>query len=93
MNVIKGVNRRIIEIQETDSSCFEKAVLYVRPDCDVPPSRLEAEARLYARRIMNSGELHEHKKQDRFIRVLTITVTVLVIAAVLISAALLIVGI
>lgn len=93
MNVIKGVNRRIIEISGTDNSCFEKAVLYVRPDCDISQSRLEAEARIYARQIMNSGELkEEQKRSDTLVRVLTISVTLLVIAAFVISAALFFIG-
>ena len=44
MNVIKGVNRRIIEIQETDSSCFEKAGLYVPGGTAVYPSTVLMDA-------------------------------------------------
>ena len=44
--MIKGVNKRVVEIICTDNEFFEKAVLYVKSDKpDVPSSRLEAEAR------------------------------------------------
>ena len=44
--MIKGVNKRVVEIICTDNEFFEKAVLYVKSDKpDVSSSRLEAEAR------------------------------------------------
>lgn len=44
--MIKGVNKRVVEIICTDNEYFEKAVLYVKADKpDVPSARLEAEAR------------------------------------------------
>ena len=50
--MIKGVNRRVIEITGTDSEYFEKAVLYVKADKrDVSPALLEEEAREYIGRI------------------------------------------
>lgn len=50
--MIKGVNRRVVEITSTDSEYFEKAVLYVKADKrDVPASLLEEEAREYVGRI------------------------------------------
>lgn len=30
--MIKGVNRKVIEINRTDSDYFERAVLYLKPD-------------------------------------------------------------
>lgn len=30
--MIKGVNKKVIEINRTDSAYFERAVLYLRPD-------------------------------------------------------------
>ncbi len=51
--MIKGVNRRVVEITSTDSDYFEKAVLYVRSDkSEVPAVRLEAEAREYIRSLV-----------------------------------------
>ena len=50
--MIKGVNRRVVEITSTDNEYFEKAVLYVKADKrDVPAARLEEEAREYMGRI------------------------------------------
>ena len=52
MAMIKGVNRRVVEITSTDNEYFEKAVLYVKADKrDVPAARLEEEAREYIGKI------------------------------------------
>lgn len=32
MNLIRGVNRQIIEVCETENAFFEKVILFVRPD-------------------------------------------------------------
>ena len=39
MNVIKGVSRRIIEINRPESPYFERAVLYLRPEMSDAPHR------------------------------------------------------
>lgn len=31
-NMIKGVNKNVIEISETNHACFERAILFVRPE-------------------------------------------------------------
>lgn len=50
--MIKGVNRRVVEITSTDNEYFEKAVLYVKADKrNVPAVRLEEEAREYMGKI------------------------------------------
>ena len=55
--MIKGVNRRVVEITSTDNEYFEKAVLYVKADKrDVPAVRLEEEAREYMGRIAPKKE-------------------------------------
>ena len=44
--MIKGVNRKVVEIKNTDSIYFEKAVFYLRPEVRELPadiSRSEAE--------------------------------------------------
>lgn len=44
--MIKGVNRKIIEISGMENDYFEKAVLYVRPDkSEISETRLGLEAR------------------------------------------------
>lgn len=48
--MIKGVNKKIIEINNTDSLYFEKAVFYLRPNVSVLPeeiSRRETERLTY----------------------------------------------
>lgn len=44
--MLKGVNKRVVEIVCTDNEYFEKAVLYVKSNNpDVPAARLETEAK------------------------------------------------
>ena len=46
--MVKGINRNIIEIAETNSEVFERAILIVRPGSrDKDASALEAQARRY----------------------------------------------
>lgn len=46
--LIKGVNRKIIEIKSPESAYFEKAILYVRPDMSSAPTQLlRREAEIY----------------------------------------------
>lgn len=46
--MIKGVNKKVIEINNTKNIYFEKAVLYVRPEMlDTPHSHLMKEASYY----------------------------------------------
>ena len=47
-NMIKGVNKRVVEIICTNNEYFEKAVLYVKSDkSDVSSAKLENEARIF----------------------------------------------
>ncbi|MCI8497319.1 MAG: hypothetical protein HFE85_03580 [Clostridiales bacterium] len=43
--MLRGVNRQIIEVNETDSRYFEKAILFVRPGCDEKEGNLQKQAR------------------------------------------------
>lgn len=46
--MIKGVNRKVIEINHPDSVYFERAVLYLRPDiAEVPLHEAQAETEYY----------------------------------------------
>lgn len=46
--MVKGVNRSIIEISETESQVFERAILFVRPGSQGrQPEQLEEQARRY----------------------------------------------
>lgn len=51
--MIKGVNKRVVEITSTDHEYFEKAVLYVKADkSNAPAEKLGEEAREYLGRIV-----------------------------------------
>jgi len=51
--MIKGVNRRIVEITSTEHDYFEKAVLYVKADkIGLPTEKITEEAREYLGRIL-----------------------------------------
>ena len=44
--MIKGINRQIIEVNDTGSRYFERALLFIRPDSSVPgEKKLKTEAR------------------------------------------------
>ena len=56
--MIKGVNRRIVEITSTEHEFFEKAVLYVRADkCNLPSDKITEEAREYLGRIVPARKM------------------------------------
>lgn len=57
--MIKGVNRRIVEITNTDNEYFEKIVLYIKADkANVSENWLALEARAYI------GERFPDKKRE-----------------------------
>jgi len=48
--MIKGVNKKVIEINHPDSVYFERAVLYLRPEvAEVPMQQAEEETAYYFR--------------------------------------------
>lgn len=53
--MLRGVNRQIIEVNETDSRYFEKAILYVRPDCNEKNGDLQKHARQMIDRLDAPG--------------------------------------
>lgn len=69
--MIKGVNRKIIEINNTDSIYFEKAVLYIRPQMsDVPNSCLSHEAALYL--AEKAGTVSRQKRKKKIITAVSV---------------------
>lgn len=51
--MLKGINRRIIEINRTNNEYFEKAILFVRGDkLDIPPQILSCEANSYLSKLI-----------------------------------------
>lgn len=52
MRMIRGVNRQIIEVSDTESDYFERALFFVSPDyCDAERAVLEREARRALKRL------------------------------------------
>ncbi|WRS26758.1 hypothetical protein U6B65_10480 [Oscillospiraceae bacterium MB08-C2-2] len=46
--MIKGVNKNIIEVLETDNPCFERAILFIRENLGKKePAQLKEEAQAY----------------------------------------------
>jgi len=53
IEMLKGINRRIIEINRTDNDYFEKAILFVRSDkLDFEQQLLSREANSYLRNLV-----------------------------------------
>lgn len=67
--MIKGVNKVIVEVNDTENKIFEKAILYVRPQyCNDSQKHLQAKAKQYldgAFVTQNRFEynLSEHRKR------------------------------
>lgn len=76
--MIKGVSKKIIEINSTDNVYFERAVLYIRPEMsDIPEGYLSREADIFLSEKNICGKKKIISKKNAF---------VLLSAAVLISA-------
>ncbi len=60
--MIKGVNKKVIEISRPDSAYFERAVLYLRPDvAEVPLQAAQTEVDAYFEAA--AGRRRRHKLQ------------------------------
>lgn len=60
--MIKGVNKRIVEVNDTDSKYFEKILFFVKSDCNYSNSvELENEAK----RIVKKYQITKNKKMKR----------------------------
>ncbi len=86
--MIKGVNKKIIEINETENIYFEKAILYIRPKMsDIPQSHLIKEANFYLERNIPDGSRGDASlikaKKILLISALTCTILAGVILAIL----------
>ena len=50
--MIKGVNKQIIEINDLENKVFEKAVLYIKPECaDMSYGKLQSSAKEFANEV------------------------------------------
>lgn len=76
--MLKGVNKRIVEINNTNNVYFEKAILYVRPDTpELSTKQLAKEAEYY----LNSLCPEISRDGKRFSKKTVITVAVAVFLA------------
>lgn len=74
--MIKGVNRKIIEVNRTDSIYFEKAVFYLRPEVrELPTEISRAEAEKYISQI-----IPEVRRKKKFSGRMIIPLTVIAVA-------------
>lgn len=69
--MIKGVNKRIVEINSPDSIYFEKAIFYLKPNVrELPAAVSEAEIRKYIDNLgiedFSSCRPHKFKKFSHF---------------------------
>ncbi len=79
--MIKGVNKRIVEISGTQNEYFEKAILYIRPERNtVTDTRIELEAHAYLGSLMP-----EHDETTKSKEKLPLTVKLICVAAILLS--------
>ena len=56
--MLKGVNRKIIEVRDPDSRYFERAILFVRQG-DWAPKEIDEQAEQYLRKGMEEGLIRE----------------------------------
>ena len=79
--MIKGVNRKIVEIKSNDSIYFEKAVFYLRPEVrELPAEISKAEAEKYISSIVpeyGSYRKKLHKRSALFLIIALILSAVL----------------
>ena len=79
--MIKGVNKKIIEVNHTDSIYIEKAVFYLRPNVrELPTEVSRAEAEKYVSRL----GLEYRMKNRRTKKILILSVTVILAVSALI---------
>ncbi|MGN0677317.1 MAG: hypothetical protein ACI4K5_06195 [Ruminococcus sp.] len=73
--MIKGVNKKIIEINNPESIYFEKAVFYLRPEVmELPQQVAEDEIERYISRLGISS--HRRKSKNRYL-IITLTLSTL----------------
>lgn len=59
-NMLRGVNRRIIEISDTGSEYFEKALFFVKADAEMDDRSLEKEAGRIICTYLSNGDGSHH---------------------------------
>ncbi len=86
--LLKGTTHRIIEVRGEKDCFFEKAVLYLRPDCsDRSPDDIKSEAQFYASRL--SGDISgKNDREERIQKILAETFKALLVSALTLLAVL-----
>ena len=90
--MLRGVNKRIIEVNDTDSDYFEKALFFVKDDTDFDNKLLENEAKKIIHsyfepqpKTSRMGYLRyteEKKKKTRKIKIFTVAVCIAIVLTV-----------
>lgn len=70
--MIKGVQRQVIEICQTDHDYFERAILVVRADCTAEQALLREQARQYLRSVGSCRFLRRQRRINRLRAVLLV---------------------
>ncbi len=93
--MIKGVNKQIIEINDMDNKVFEKAVLYVRPECsEISEAKLYNSANEFAKEVSDwdlwcvtppSSEASSKNGADRRKIFVSLAATGLIVAGVVLT--------
>ncbi len=65
--MIRGISKRIIEVNDTGSDIFERAVFFVKSDCNFDDIRLKNEAKEIIDTYL-SGEVSKNTKREGFLR-------------------------
>lgn len=69
--MIKGINRQMIEVTDTGSDYFERALLVVRPACSAcDDERLREEARRLMQQASGTGGMRLMRRRHRTQRLL-----------------------
>lgn len=62
--MVKGINRQIIEVSDTQSDYFERALFFVNPDySDAERAVLEHEARRTLRKMSRPAAVRERRRR------------------------------
>ena len=75
--MLRGVNRQIIEITNTESTVFEKVVLYIRPEySDANDEKIEKKAMMYISSLKDEAVKRNVKQKAKNINAKTFIVPI-----------------
>ena len=80
MILLKGVNKRVIEINNPDGEYFERAILFVKPEKnETPPEKLSQ----LAKRYVDNVDEKSTKRRWFFVAAVSVPIISAVVAVVL----------